>query len=97
LLQNNYSAGLQSILSDYNQAMLYYKTNLQSVNYYETSANKNAETILTTANNQFKNGDINYLEWVLLTNNAITIQSEYIDAVKKLNQSIIKINSFNNN
>lgn len=97
LLQNNYSAGFQALLTDYKQAVLKYSINLQTVSYYETSANKNAETILTTANNQFKNGDINYLEWVLLTNNAITIQSEYIDALKNLNESIIKINSFNNN
>lgn len=97
LLQNNYSAGFQALLTNYKQAVLQYSKNLQTVSYYETSANKNAETILTTANNQFKNGDINYLEWVLLTNNAITIQSEYIDALKNLNESIIKINSFNNN
>lgn len=97
LVQNNYSAGFETVLTDYKQAVLHYTKNLETVVYYETSANKNAETILTFADNQFKNGDINYLEWVLLTNNAITIQSEYIDALQKLNESIIKINSFNNN
>lgn len=97
LVQNNYSAGFETVLTDYKQAVLRYKKNLQTVNYYKTAAIKNSEIILTTADNQFKNGDINYLEWVLLTNNAITIQSEYIDALKNLNESIIKINSFNNN
>jgi cobalt-zinc-cadmium resistance protein CzcA len=97
LVQNNYSAGFETVLTDYKQAFIHFTKNLETVAYYETSANKNAETILTIADNQFKNGDINYLEWVLLTNNAITIQSEYIDALQKLNESIIKINSFNNN
>jgi cobalt-zinc-cadmium resistance protein CzcA len=97
LVHNNYSAGFETVLTDYKQTVIHYTKNLETIAYYETSANKNAETILTIADNQFKNGDINYLEWVLLTNNAITIQSEYIDALKKLNESIIKINSFNNN
>ena len=68
----------------------------QQVDYYEKTALKNANTILQSANLQFKNGDINYLEWVLLTNQATSIQSEYTDAVKNLNQSIIEINSLTN-
>jgi cobalt-zinc-cadmium resistance protein CzcA len=70
--------------------------NQQRVEYYETTALKNASVILQTAQQQFRNGDINYLEWVLLTNQAIAIQSEYSDAVKNLNQSIIEINSLTN-
>ena len=73
-----------------------YNKNLASVNYYEANANKNAETINKTANLQFYNGEINYLEWVMLTNNAIIIQSGYIDAVRNLNSSVIKLSSFIN-
>ena len=80
--------------TEYQQAILEYDKNLKSVNYYESTANKNADVIIQTANLQFQNGDINYLEWVLLTNNAIDIQSQYIDAVKDLNETIIEINSF---
>jgi cobalt-zinc-cadmium resistance protein CzcA len=80
----------------YLQAWLQMLKNQQRVEYYETTALKNATVILQTAQQQFKNGDINYLEWVLLTNQAISIQSEYSDAVKNLNQSIIEINSLTN-
>ena len=97
LSQNNYALALQTTSSEYEQAAEQYNKILEAVNYYENSANKNAETILSTANLQFQNGDINYLEWVLLTNNAISIQSQYIEAVKNLNHSIIQLNSFTSN
>lgn len=94
--QNNYLFGLQTMKTQYQQAIQHYNKNLQTVNYYESTANNNADIIIKTVNLQFQNGDINYLEWVLLTNNAISIQSEYIDAIKNLNQSIIELNSFTN-
>ncbi len=96
LLQNNYYNGLKTMQSEYLQAISNYNKHLETVNYYEDTALKNAGMIIKTANLQFQNGEINYLEWVLLTNNAINIQSEYADEVKALNQSIIQLNSFNN-
>jgi heavy metal efflux system protein len=96
LAQNKYNEGLQTLQVRYRQALEEYNRSLQTVTYYETAALKNADTIIRTANQQFKGGQINYLDWVLLTNNAINIQSEYLDAVKSLNQSIIDINSFIN-
>lgn len=95
MAENNYAVGLQAMRSEYLQAISNYNKNLQTVTYYEDTALKNSDLIIKTANLQFQNGDINYLEWVLLTNNAIGIRSEYADAVKNLNQSIIDINSYN--
>ncbi|MHB1050605.1 MAG: CusA/CzcA family heavy metal efflux RND transporter [Bacteroidota bacterium] len=94
--QNNYILGLQKIKSQYQQLREQYIKNRQTVSYFESIANNNADIILKTANLQFQNGTINYLEWVLLTNNAISIQSEYIDAVKNLNGSIIELHSLTN-
>lgn len=92
--RENYSLGLQQLQSAYRQARQEYSKHLQTLRYYEDSALKNADTIINTANLQFRNGAINYLEWVLLVNNAITIQSQHIDAVRNLNQSIAALNSF---
>lgn len=94
LSQNNYLLGLQNMQSGYRQAVLQYRKNLQTLNYYESTALINAERIINTATAQFKNGNINYLEWVLLTNNAVAIQSEYLDIAKELNRSIIEINFY---
>ncbi|MBA4167026.1 MAG: CusA/CzcA family heavy metal efflux RND transporter, partial [Chitinophagaceae bacterium] len=97
LSENNYAAGVQSLQSQFYQALQEYNKQLQAVNYYEVTALKNVDTILSTSNQQFLGGDINYLEWVLLTNQAITIQSEYLDAVRGLNQSVINLQTFINN
>jgi cobalt-zinc-cadmium resistance protein CzcA len=96
LTQNNYNQGLQALEVKYRQALETYHKQLEKVSYYERSALKNADTIIQTANQQFKCGQINYLDWVLLTNNAIAIQSEYLDAVRDLDLSIIEIDSFIN-
>jgi len=90
--ENNYQIGLQTLNAEYQTAFKQYQTQLQTVKYFEETALKNANTITKTANQQFANGGINYLEWTMLINNAVSIQSNYTDAVKNLNQSIIQLN-----
>lgn len=90
--ENNYQIGLQSLKTEYETAYKNYQTQLQTVKYFEDTALQNANTITKTANLQFTNGDINYLEWTMLINNAVSIQSNYSDAVKDLNQTIIQLN-----
>jgi cobalt-zinc-cadmium resistance protein CzcA len=92
ITENNYQIGLQAMKTEYQSAYKQYQTQLQAVKYFEDYALQNASTITKTANDQFANGDINYLEWTMLINNAISIQNNYTDAVKDLNQSIIKLN-----
>jgi cobalt-zinc-cadmium resistance protein CzcA len=89
---NNYQIGLQAMKTVYETAFMNYQTQLQTVKYFEDTALQNAKTITKTANQQFANGDINYLEWTMLINNAVSIQSNYADAVKELNHSIIQLN-----
>ena len=81
-LQNKYHQGLQD-----------YKKYKATVAYYEKEALKNVDVILTTANKKFTNGDINYLEWVMLINQNTEIQSNYIEAIRQLNNSIINLNN----
>ena len=90
--ENNYQIGLQTLNAEYQTAFKQYQTQLQTVKYFEETALKNANIITKTANQQFANGGINYLEWTMLINNAVSIQSTYTDAVKELNQSIIQLN-----
>ena len=92
ITENNYQIGLQTLKTEYQTAYKQYQTQLQAVKYYEDTALQNANTITKTANEQFANGDINYLEWSMLINNAVSIQSNYTDTVKELNQTIIQLN-----
>ena len=95
--ENNYQFGVQSLKTEYGTAFKNYQTQLTAVKYFEETALPNANTITKTANEQFANGEINYLEWTMLINNATTIQSNYADAVNELNQSIIQLNYFTTN
>ena len=90
--ENNYLQQEQLLASQYRGLLIQYQTYLQNVHYFETSALPNANIITQTANKQFINGDINYLEWVMLTNQSISIQNSYLDAIRLLNESIISIN-----
>jgi len=80
----------------YKKTLLEYQKLESIVNYYETTALKNANLIIKTANEQFLNGEINYLEWVLLVNQAIAIKKDYIEAVKNRNHAIAELNYFIN-
>jgi cobalt-zinc-cadmium resistance protein CzcA len=92
IAENNFQQQFQQLRKDYQYAFLQYQTNLHAVNYFENSGLKNANLIVATANKQFINGDINYLDWVVLINQSIAIQSNHLDAIKMLNESIISIN-----
>lgn len=82
----------QALSTEYQSFVQQYNMLAQSIDYYQNNALKNAQTIEATANKQFVNGDINYLEWVLLTNQATSIQSNYLDAVDALNNCILHLN-----
>ena len=68
-----------------------YQTNLEIVNRYESSELKNAEIITETAQKQFTNGEINYLEFVMLINQTLALKNNYTDALLKLNESAIEL------
>jgi cobalt-zinc-cadmium resistance protein CzcA len=77
-------------------SLLQFQSAKLAVNQYENITLLNAKLLLNTATNQFKNGEIDFLDLVMLTNQAITIQSGYLDALFKLNQSIIQLNYLTN-
>ena len=68
-----------------------YQSNLEIVSKYESSDLKNADVITETAKRQFIGGEINYLEFVILVNQAVQLKNNYTDAVWKLNQSAIEL------
>ena len=96
IAQYNYLVGVNSLQTAYSQALANYTKSKQAVDYYEGSALGYADTIIKTANIQLQGGDINYLDWVMLINQAIATQSDYLDAVKALNLSVIDLNALTN-
>ena len=76
----------------YKSLFFQHKSNLEKLFYFEKSALPNAKIIEETANKQFYNGDINYLDWTMLINQSIVIKNNFIETVMVNNQNIIELN-----
>jgi cobalt-zinc-cadmium resistance protein CzcA len=70
-----------------------YRARLAALAFYRQTGLANAELILNAADKQFINGDVNYLQYVTLINQAIATRSAYYDAVIDLNKVIIELNN----
>jgi cobalt-zinc-cadmium resistance protein CzcA len=68
----------------------------EHLQYYEQTALKQAKILSENAQLQFSNGAISYLEWIMLTNQSISIQAEYLDAQAEWNRIIIELKSITN-
>ncbi len=79
---------MQLLIAQYNAYQTTYA-------YYSTTALKNAALLSKTALLQYNQGLINYLDWVTLTNQALQIESEYLDLQKKINDCIIELTDLN--
>lgn len=97
MAEQQYESSVEILKTDFAIAVSQYQKQVQTVQYYEHSGLSNAQLITQTANQQFANGDINYLQWVQLINQATAIRSEYVEAVRNLNESIIQLNYFHVN
>ncbi|MBC9797092.1 CusA/CzcA family heavy metal efflux RND transporter [Sinomicrobium weinanense] len=67
----------------------------ESLEYYESEGLANAQAIIDAANSQLENGDIDYLRWVMVVNQAITIKNEYLDTVNNYNKAVISVQTLN--
>ena len=69
---------LQQQLSNYNNQ-------LRIVENYEQKQLPKSETILKTVQKQLEVGEIDYLNWVILANQAVKTKVDYIDNLERLN------------
>lgn len=92
LSENNYQVAVQQLSNDYKIQLQEFEKNKETIAYYENSALPNAEKMKNAANLQYSTGEINYLIWANLIQNAIAIESEYVDAVHEMNWTIIQLN-----
>ncbi len=78
-------ARLQELLDElakFERALVYFK---------EEGVELSAE-ILKTANGSFKNGEIDFYQYILSLENAYQVQLDYLENLNKYNQVVIKIN-----
>lgn len=81
----------QYIKRNLQQLIAAYKKELNNLEYYENAGLQQAELIIKAARLSFENGEISYLEWTTLMNNAANIQLNYMNAVHQYNQTLIEL------
>lgn len=91
IAENNLTNEKLKLQSQYQELIQESKKHQETIAYFENQALKNVDLVTKAANDKFINGDINYLEWVMLINQSTEIQSNYIEAVRKFNETILKL------
>jgi len=66
-----------------------YKKSSAALNYYKNTGSRQADIITKNARLNFEQGEINYLEWATLMNQAVLIRLGQLDALKNFNQAVI--------
>ncbi|MFZ7115389.1 MAG: CusA/CzcA family heavy metal efflux RND transporter [Bacteroidota bacterium] len=92
IARNNYLAGLKNFQNKINYAYRQFELSAEKVRYFEKNGADNGKRIIDIANAQFTNGEINYLEWTILVNNAASFRTGYADAVFELNSAVLELN-----
>ena len=93
IAENNKQVGMRELKKQFVELNGNYEKLKSQVDYYQQKGLKNSEEIIKTANYQFYRGEINFLDWSILVNQALDIQNLYIDKVKELNDKTIELNS----
>lgn len=81
----------KSLSGNYRSLMLEFSKNSNSVDYYEKQAIPEADLIIEQATRSYKAGAMDYLDYILSLNRALSIKQSYLDAQNNYNQTIISI------
>ncbi len=81
----------QELLSIFLQQYQLQQQFKQQVNYYQSQALPMAESIIYTAQQSYKAGDIGYIEYLQNVKDAIKIKMDNLSAINNYNQTIINI------
>jgi cobalt-zinc-cadmium resistance protein CzcA len=87
--KNNLMAGYRALLADiakYSKAL----------DYYDASGKDLARAIVLNANKSFKNGEIDFLQYTQLLENATNIEINYLNNLINYNLAVIEANYFMN-
>lgn len=84
----NYS---KSITGNFYTLLDEYRKFSSSVDFYEKQAVPEADLIIEQSTLSYKAGAMDYLEYVLTLNRALTIRQNYLEALNNCNQTVISI------
>lgn len=89
--QTNAEYYSKSLSGNYRSLMLEFSKNSNSLDYYEKQAIPEANLIIEQATKSYKAGAMDYLDYILSLNRALSIKQNYLDAQNNYNQTVISI------
>ena len=89
---NEFQNQKKNNINKYKSLLFIHQKNVEKLLYFEKTALPNSKIIEETANRQFFNGDINYLDWTILINQGVALKNEYIEIIATNNETIIELN-----
>ncbi|MEI6435341.1 MAG: CusA/CzcA family heavy metal efflux RND transporter, partial [Bacteroidota bacterium] len=81
----------KSLSDSYRSLLDEYGKYSSSVDYYEKQAVPEANLIIEHATRSYKAGALDYLEYILTLNRALSIRQNYLDALNEYNKTLISI------
>ncbi len=90
--QSQYAIAQKTYSSEYTQALNDFSKYSVSLNYYDQTGLKQADTIISTAQRSYEAGEISYITYMQSLNQAFEIKLNYLETVRNYNQSIIELN-----
>lgn len=69
----------------------------EMIKYYTENGQKLSKEIIKTADMSYKNGEIDFFQYIQSMENAISIESDYLDNVLSYNKSYLELHYFNFN
>ena len=87
----------QQFTSNLTNLVTQYFQNKKLVSQYQKTILPNANLLIEVASKKLAAGEIGYLEWVMIVNQAIQIQNEYFNYVQQLNDGAIEIEKISTN
>jgi cobalt-zinc-cadmium resistance protein CzcA len=69
----------------------------EMINYYTENGQILSKEIIKTADMSYKNGEIDFFQYIQSLENAISIESDYLDSVLSYNKSYLELHYFNFN
>jgi len=66
----------------------------ESLAFYEKEVLPNAKSIISTADAQFASGDIDYLQWIMLIQQSLQVQQQFLAEKYNFNRAILRFQQF---
>ena len=83
------------MFADYRQALSNYQREIQSLNYYNSTALQQAKAIIETSQRLFQGGQLNYIESLRNLQTAFDIFLNHLETHRAYNEAVIQLNYLN--